>query len=85
MRLRYQGAAIGCRAGSDLPSGDHDGLMLALDREVPTPAPGQIACLMRGEQVVGWALIVEPEADGGGLSGSSSKHRSTSLSRASSA
>lgn len=65
VRLRYQGAAIGCRAGSDLPSGDHDGLMLQLDRDVPTPAPGQIACLMRGEQVVGWALIVDPEADGG--------------------
>jgi tRNA-specific 2-thiouridylase len=65
VRLRYQGAQIPCSAQSDLSSGDHGGLVIALDREVPTPAPGQIACLMGGERVVGWALIAEPEVDGG--------------------
>jgi len=65
VRLRYQGALVGCTAGSDLSAGDHDGLVLELDREVPTPAPGQVACLMRGEQVIGWALITEPEMTGG--------------------
>lgn len=61
VRLRYQGAAVPCRADSDLPAGEHDGLALTLEREVATPAPGQIACLMSGERVVGWGLIAEPE------------------------
>jgi tRNA-uridine 2-sulfurtransferase len=62
VRLRYQGATIGCESLSDLPDGDHDGLVLELDREVATPAPGQIACLMHGDRVAGWALIADPEA-----------------------
>ena len=61
VRLRYQGAAVPCRADSDLPAGEHDGLTLTLEREVAAPAPGQIACLMHGERVVGWGSIAEPE------------------------
>jgi tRNA-specific 2-thiouridylase len=59
VRLRYQGAVIGATVATDLPAGDHDGLTLALEREVAAPAPGQVACLMRGEHVIGWALIAE--------------------------
>ena len=61
VRLRYQGAVLGCTVDSDLPAGDHQGLTVELEREVATPAPGQVACLMRGEHVVGWALIEDPE------------------------
>jgi tRNA-specific 2-thiouridylase len=61
VRLRYQGAVLGCAVGSDLAVGEHGGLTLELEREVATPAPGQVACLMRGEHVIGWALIEEPE------------------------
>ena len=61
VRLRYQGAVLGCRIPVELPAGDHDGMAVALDREVAAPAPGQVACLMRGDHVIGWALIAEPE------------------------
>jgi tRNA-specific 2-thiouridylase len=66
VRLRYQGAVLGCTVDSDLPAGDHQGLTLELEREVAAPAPGQVACLMRGEHVIGWALIDEPEVIGAG-------------------
>jgi tRNA-uridine 2-sulfurtransferase len=59
VRLRYQGAVLGCTVGADLPAGEHGGLTIGLDREVAAPAPGQVACLMRGEHVIGWALIAE--------------------------
>jgi tRNA-specific 2-thiouridylase len=62
IRLRYQGALLDCTVDSDLPAGDHRGLAVELEREVAAPAPGQVACLMRGEHVIGWALIDEPEA-----------------------
>ena len=61
VRLRYQGAVLGCAVDSDLQPGDHQGLTIELEREVAAPAPGQVACLMRGEHVIGWALIAEPE------------------------
>ena len=62
VRLRYQGAVLGCTVGSELEPGDHQGLTIELEREVAAPAPGQVACLMRGEHVIGWALIAEPRA-----------------------
>lgn len=65
VRLRYQGAVLGCSADADLPAGEHGGMTLALEREVATPAPGQIACLMRGEHVIGWAAIEQLEVSGG--------------------
>jgi tRNA-uridine 2-sulfurtransferase len=64
VRLRYQGAIVPCRVAGEHAAGEHGGLTLALDREVASPAPGQVACLMRGEHVVGWGLIAEPEAVG---------------------
>jgi tRNA-specific 2-thiouridylase len=59
VRLRYQGATVPCRADQDLPAGPHDGITLTLGREVAAPAPGQVACLMRADRVVGWALIAD--------------------------
>jgi|SRR5215218_293982 len=64
VRLRYQGAVLGCRVEGDHDAGVHDGLSIELEREVAAPAPGQVACLMRGEQVVGWALIADGEPTG---------------------
>jgi tRNA U34 2-thiouridine synthase MnmA/TrmU len=59
VRLRYQGAIVPCRVDQELPAGQHDGITLTLDREVAAPAPGQVACLMREDRVVGWALIAD--------------------------
>jgi tRNA-uridine 2-sulfurtransferase len=64
VRLRYQGAVLDCSVDSELPAGDHQGLTVELEREVAAPAPGQVACLMRGEHVIGWALIEQSGVSG---------------------
>ncbi len=56
VRLRYGAPAIAC-APADVGAGAHDSLQLELDRDVRGPAPGQTACLMRSDLVVGWGTI----------------------------
>jgi tRNA-uridine 2-sulfurtransferase len=60
-KLRYRSAPVPCRVQGDPPAGDHGRLVLSLDLPVDGTAPGQTACLLRGETVVGWATITEPE------------------------
>jgi tRNA-specific 2-thiouridylase len=53
VKLRYRTAPLGCRV-----EGARDGrLHLALDEAVEAAAPGQIACLLRGDVVVGHGVI----------------------------
>ena len=59
VRLRYHSPAVPCAVGGTPRPGAHGRLALALDREVRAPAPGQTACLMRGELVVGWGTIAD--------------------------
>jgi tRNA-specific 2-thiouridylase len=54
VRLRYHSAAIACSA---LPGPGAEGLELSLDEPAYGVAPGQTACLMDGELVVGRATI----------------------------
>jgi len=49
VKLRYRSPAIACAL---------DGETLALHEPVHGVAPGQIACLLRGDVVVGCATIV---------------------------
>ena len=56
VKLRYHAAAVACRAE---PGGDGDSLALHLDREVAGAAPGQTACMMRDDLVVGWGTIAD--------------------------
>ncbi len=63
VKLRYRNAAIGCSVDDRLPAGHHREMNIALDRPVDGAAPGQIACLMRGETVVGWATIARVPRD----------------------
>jgi len=56
VRLRYGAPAISC-APSSAGGATHERLELELDRPVRRPAPGQTACLMRGDHVVGWGTI----------------------------
>ena len=51
-RLRYHSPAVPCSARTRSA-----GAQLCLERAVTRPAPGQIACLMRGELVVGWGTV----------------------------
>ena len=63
VRLRYHSPAVPCEvrgAGGERPDGgDHSTLALRLSREVRAPAPGQTACLMRDDLVVGWGTIAD--------------------------
>ena len=49
VKLRYRSPAVGCTL---------DGETLSLAEPVHGVAPGQIACLLRGDVVVGCATIV---------------------------
>lgn len=60
VKLRYRSAPVPCRVRQDEEPGDHDRLTLLLGRPVDGVAPGQTACLMRGDAVVGSATIDEP-------------------------
>jgi tRNA-uridine 2-sulfurtransferase len=57
VKLRYRAEPVPCRVRGEPGPGRHDELELALDRPVDGVAPGQTACLMRGDEVLGWATI----------------------------
>lgn len=56
VRLRYGSPPIACSTGT-AAAGSRRRLELSLDREVRGAAPGQTACLMSGDLVVGWGTI----------------------------
>ena len=64
VRLRYRAQPVGCRVEDDRPAGRHDRLELSLREAVHGVAPGQTACLMRGDLVLGWATIADDPASG---------------------
>jgi tRNA-specific 2-thiouridylase len=56
VRLRYHAEPIACRAS------EQDGhVLLQLDQDAHAVAPGQLACLMRQDRVVGEGTIGEPK------------------------
>ena len=57
VKLRYRTLPLSCRIAGDPGRGRHERLELALDEPVLGAAPGQLACLMTGELVVGHATI----------------------------
>ncbi|HTU88358.1 MAG TPA: tRNA 2-thiouridine(34) synthase MnmA [Solirubrobacteraceae bacterium] len=56
VKLRYRSRPVECRMGSD---------RLELSEPVDGAAPGQLACLMDGDLVVGWATIARADDDDG--------------------
>ena len=60
VKLRYRSSPVRCRVEESAGCGAHERLTLRLDDPVGGAAPGQTACLMAGERVVGSALIEEP-------------------------
>jgi tRNA-specific 2-thiouridylase len=62
VKLRYRTRPLGCRVVGDVSAGRHDTLQLQLDEPVLGAAPGQLACLMAGDLVVGHATISRPAA-----------------------
>jgi tRNA-uridine 2-sulfurtransferase len=61
VKLRYRSAPVACRVQGDPAPGRHERLVLELATPVDGAAPGQTACLMWDERVVGWGTISEPE------------------------
>jgi tRNA-specific 2-thiouridylase len=57
VKLRYRARPVGARLLESPPAGRHRELMLELCAPVAGAAPGQLACLMDGELIVGWATI----------------------------
>jgi len=57
VKLRYRSRPVQARLTGDPPPGRHRSLQVALDTPVDGVAPGQLACLMDDELVVGWGTI----------------------------
>lgn len=62
VKLRYRNSPTTCRVVEAAPAGRHRELTVELESPVAGAAPGQIACLMRGDAVVGWATIARKAA-----------------------
>ncbi len=57
VKLRYRSKPLPARVNGDLAAGRHSRLELDLAEPVLGAAPGQVACLMDGELIVGWGTI----------------------------
>lgn len=62
VKLRYRARAIPARVAGTPAAGTHRSLAVELLEPVDGIAPGQLACLMDGELVVGWGTITRPSA-----------------------
>jgi tRNA-specific 2-thiouridylase len=57
VKLRYRSKPLRARVAGDPQAGRHASLELELAEPVDGAAPGQLACLMDGEVIVGWGTI----------------------------
>jgi tRNA-specific 2-thiouridylase len=57
VKLRYRSAPLAAHVCGSAEIGNHRELMLQLHEPVAGAAPGQLACLMDGELIVGWGTI----------------------------
>jgi tRNA-specific 2-thiouridylase len=62
VKLRYRSRPVACRVDGEAAPGTHEGLTLTLANAVEGVAPGQTACLLRGDSVLGWATIAGGDA-----------------------
>ncbi|MGH2930079.1 MAG: tRNA 2-thiouridine(34) synthase MnmA, partial [Solirubrobacteraceae bacterium] len=57
VKLRYRARPLRARVAGDPAAGRHRSLAIELAEPADGAAPGQLACLMDGELVVGWGTI----------------------------
>jgi tRNA-specific 2-thiouridylase len=62
VKLRYRAKPLPARLVGDPAAGAHKRLEVALEQPVDGAAPGQMACLLDGDVVIGWATIDRPAA-----------------------
>jgi len=60
VKLRYRSQPIAAQVDGAFEAGSHARLELELEHPADAAAPGQLACLMDGELVVGWGTIARP-------------------------
>ncbi len=60
VKLRYRAKPLPARLVGDPAAGAHRRLEVALEQPVDGAAPGQLACLLDGDVVIGWATIDRP-------------------------
>jgi tRNA-specific 2-thiouridylase len=65
VKLRYRSKPFAARLLGAPGTGSHRHLELELDEPADTAAPGQLACLMDGERVIGWGTITRRASAGG--------------------
>jgi tRNA-uridine 2-sulfurtransferase len=61
VKLRYRSEALPCVVVGDPPPGRHERLELELSSPAVGVAPGQTACLLAGERIVGFGTIATSE------------------------
>ena len=61
VKLRYRSAPVACRLPAELPAGGYPRIAVMLNEPFMAAAPGQVACLMSGDRVVGHGLIATKE------------------------
>ena len=57
VKLRYRSKPLRARLADALPAGRHRRLSIDLSEPASAVAPGQLACLMDGDLIVGWGTI----------------------------
>jgi tRNA-specific 2-thiouridylase len=61
VKLRYRSEPIRCELPESLPAGRYPTIAVMLNEPFMAAAPGQVACLMSGDRVVGHGLIAPNE------------------------
>jgi tRNA-specific 2-thiouridylase len=61
VKLRYHSAPVACRLTSPLPAGRYPRIELVLNEPFIAAAPGQVACLLSGDRVIGHGVIAPKE------------------------
>jgi tRNA-specific 2-thiouridylase len=61
VKLRYRSKPLPARILDDPPAGQRRSLTVELAEPADAAAPGQVACLMDGDLVIGWGTIARPE------------------------
>ena len=65
VKLRYRSRPLRARLSGEPAAGRHRALNIELTDPVDGAAPGQLACLLDGDLVVGWGTIDSPRAPAG--------------------
>jgi tRNA-uridine 2-sulfurtransferase len=61
VKLRYRSAPVACKTSVKLPAGRYPRIEVMLNEPFMAAAPGQVACFMSGDRVVGHGLIAREE------------------------